>query len=55
MSNLSVSVRRPCHKNCYYTTLQGRKCAIARQATKFPRKTSEVKVMDTNGARREDE
>ena len=31
------------------------KRASARQATKFPRKTLEVKVLDTNGARREGE
>jgi len=28
MSNLSVSVRRPCHKNCYYNTFQGRKIKV---------------------------
>ena len=31
------------------------KCASARQATKFPWKTSEVKVMDTKGPNYEDE
>jgi len=30
------------------------KCASARQATKFPWKTSEVKVMDTKGPNYED-